>query len=108
MVRRNLILIILFLSCSAMALIYLSGNRFNNSSSEQNDTLLKPKPISKPIPKYFFEWPIKGIIDLAGNFGELRTNHFHSGVDIRTEEGKIGIPVYASGDGYIGRINISA
>jgi len=59
-------------------------------------------------PTDFFDWPTKGNIDLTGNFGELRSNHFHSGVDIRTGEGQIGIPVFAAGDGYLGRINVSS
>jgi hypothetical protein len=44
---------------------------------------------------------------LAGGFGDVRQNHFHSGIDIRTggEEGK---PVYAIADGYVSRINISS
>lgn len=59
-------------------------------------------------PQDFFKWPVKGEIDLTGNFGEIRTNHFHSGVDIRTNKGQVGVPVYASGDGYIVRINVSS
>lgn len=43
---------------------------------------------------------------LSGTFGELRTNHFHSGLDIRTQQ-KEGLPVYAADEGYIARIKIS-
>ncbi len=43
---------------------------------------------------------------LSSNFAEMRTNHFHSGIDIKTQ-GREGIPVYAVADGYISRINIS-
>ncbi len=43
---------------------------------------------------------------LSGNFAELRTNHFHAGIDIKTQ-GVEGIPVYAPADGYISRIKIS-
>jgi hypothetical protein len=107
MVKRLLILTIIFLSCSAMTLIYFTKND-SNKQEEKPALIEQVKPIFKPYPKNFFAWPIKGNIDLAGNFGELRTNHFHSGIDIRTGEGKTGIPVYAAGDGYIGRINISA
>ena len=59
-------------------------------------------------PQNYFSLPIKGEIDLTGNFGEIRTNHFHSGIDFRTGNGQTGIEVYASADGYIGRINISS
>ncbi|MFM9944369.1 MAG: M23 family metallopeptidase [Bacteroidia bacterium] len=108
MVKRLLVLTIIFLCCSAMTLIYFSGNTLSNTKIKTSPEVVpKPSPKPKPIPKDFFEWPVKGNIDLAGNFGELRINHFHSGVDIRTEEGKEGIPIYAAGDGYVGRINIS-
>lgn len=43
---------------------------------------------------------------LSGNFGELRSNHFHSGIDFKTR-GVTGIPIKAVKDGYISRINIS-
>lgn len=58
-------------------------------------------------PKNYFRSPIDFPIMLAGGFGDVRQNHFHSGIDIRTggEEGK---PVYAVADGYVSRINISS
>lgn len=43
---------------------------------------------------------------LAGNFGELRSNHFHTGLDIKTQ-GKEGLPIYSSEDGYVSRIKVS-
>lgn len=43
---------------------------------------------------------------LSGSFGELRTAHFHSGIDLRTN-GKIGFRVYASEKGYVSRIKVS-
>ncbi len=56
--------------------------------------------------QYNFGSPIDGEIKLAGNFGELRDNHFHSGIDIRTD-GKEGWRVYAIEDGYVSRILMS-
>ena len=50
--------------------------------------------------------PIKPPFFFAGDFGELRPSHFHSGLDFRTQ-GKTGLPVYAVKDGYISRIGIS-
>ena len=44
---------------------------------------------------------------LSGTFGELRSNHFHSGIDIKTQ-GKIGEEIYAIADGYVSRIKISS
>ncbi|MCX6252812.1 MAG: M23 family metallopeptidase [Bacteroidetes bacterium] len=58
-------------------------------------------------PKNYFRSPVDFRIILAGSFGELRMNHIHSGIDIRTE-GVQGKPVYAVADGYICRINISS
>lgn len=43
---------------------------------------------------------------LAGNFAELRKNHFHSGIDFKTQ-GRTGLPVHAADDGYVSRISVS-
>ncbi|MDU1890765.1 MAG: M23 family metallopeptidase [Dysgonomonas sp.] len=43
---------------------------------------------------------------LSANFGELRPNHFHSGIDLKTM-GVIDKPVYSIADGYVSRISIS-
>lgn len=43
---------------------------------------------------------------LAGNFGELRENHFHTGLDFKTE-GREGLPVIAAHDGVIARVKVS-
>ncbi|HSH66859.1 MAG TPA: M23 family metallopeptidase [Bacteroidia bacterium] len=57
-------------------------------------------------PRDYFGSPVKIPITLAGNFGEIRPNHFHAGFDIRTN-GREGLPVYAVADGYVSRIKIS-
>jgi len=44
---------------------------------------------------------------LAGTMGELRSTHFHSGIDIRTNN-MIGLPVQASKSGYISSISVTA
>jgi len=54
----------------------------------------------------YYAVPVKIPVFLAGNFAELRPNHFHGGIDIKTQ-GRTGIPVYAAADGYISRIVIS-
>lgn len=43
---------------------------------------------------------------LSGNFGELRNNHFHAGIDIKTQ-GKVDKPVFSMTDGYVSRISVS-
>ena len=60
----------------------------------------------EPIDPNYFALPIKIPFFLAGNFGELRPNHFHAGIDIKTQ-GKTGLPVFAAADGFISRIAIS-
>lgn len=42
---------------------------------------------------------------LSGSFGEIRGNHFHSGLDYRTNQ-REGYPVYAIADGYVSRIRV--
>ena len=44
---------------------------------------------------------------LAGTMGELRSSHFHAGLDIKTG-GQIGLPVHAAADGYVYRIKVSS
>lgn len=48
--------------------------------------------------------PVKGLIQLTGTFGELRSGHFHAGLDIR---GGVGRAIYAISDGFVSRIKVS-
>ena len=52
------------------------------------------------------EYPLEIPILLSGTFGELRPNHFHAGIDIKTQ-GREGFKVYSIGDGYVSRIQIT-
>ena len=56
-------------------------------------------------PQNYFGKPMDLPFILAGTFGELRSNHFHSALDIKTK-GQEGIPVKAIGDGYVSRIKV--
>ncbi|WP_421869754.1 M23 family metallopeptidase [Marinoscillum sp.] len=60
------------------------------------------------ISEGYFQFPIRPGQQsyLAGTMGELRSSHFHAGLDIKTG-GQIGWPVHAAADGYISRIKIS-
>ena len=58
------------------------------------------------IPKNYFQSPLGIPLYLAGNFGELRSNHFHSGLDMKTQ-GKEGFKIYAAADGFVSRVKIS-
>ncbi|MDR0961223.1 MAG: M23 family metallopeptidase [Mediterranea sp.] len=53
-----------------------------------------------------FALPINPPIYFSGNFGEIRANHFHGGLDFKTG-GAIGKPVYALGDGYVSKIRVT-
>ncbi|WP_374173872.1 M23 family metallopeptidase [Flavobacterium tructae] len=57
-------------------------------------------------PKDYFSPPLDIPMQLSGNFGELRPNHFHAGFDLKTNQ-REGLKVYAIADGYVSRIKIS-
>lgn len=58
----------------------------------------------RTYPDYFP--PVSIPMILAGNFGELRANHFHMGIDIKTQ-GKEGLEIRAVDDGFVSRVKIS-
>jgi hypothetical protein len=60
-------------------------------------------PVS--YPRNYFRNPLSIPISLSGNFGELRPNHYHMGLDLKTNV-RENLPVYAAADGYIARIKI--
>ena len=55
------------------------------------------KPFISP-----FDFPLS----LSGNFGELRSNHFHGGVDFKTQ-GVVGKPIRCIADGYVSRVTVT-
>ncbi len=57
-------------------------------------------------PNDAFRSPLDIPLVMAGTFGELRSNHFHSGIDIKTQQ-RQGLPVYSISDGTVTRIKIS-
>ena len=58
---------------------------------------------SDQYPQGYFASPVAGSLVLSGTFGELRANHFHSGIDITpTRSGNE--PIFAAADGYVARI----
>jgi hypothetical protein len=56
-------------------------------------------------PKGYFRNPLGIPLQLSANFGELRTNHYHMGFDIRTNQ-RENLPVYAAADGFVSRVSI--
>ncbi|WP_348726149.1 M23 family metallopeptidase [Tenacibaculum sp. 190524A05c] len=59
----------------------------------------------KKYPKNYFSAPMDIPVVVAGTFGELRSNHFHSGIDLKTQK-REGIPIKATADGFVSRIKI--
>ncbi|WP_234734841.1 M23 family metallopeptidase [Tellurirhabdus bombi] len=65
------------------------------------------KEVLKAIQPGYFMFPIMpgDINSLSGAMGDLRANHFHAGIDIRTQQ-REGLAVHAAADGYISRIAV--
>jgi murein DD-endopeptidase MepM/ murein hydrolase activator NlpD len=57
-------------------------------------------------PKDYFISPIDVEIKLTGTFGELRPDHFHSGIDLKSKNGSVGQPVFATADGFVDQIKV--
>lgn len=57
-------------------------------------------------PQDYFADPLDIPMLLSGTFAELRANHFHSGLDIKTQQ-REGLNVYACADGFVSRIKIA-
>jgi murein DD-endopeptidase MepM/ murein hydrolase activator NlpD len=60
---------------------------------------------SKKYPQNYFAWPVAATKALAANFGELRPNHYHMGLDCKTEK-KQNLQILAAADGYIAKVKI--
>ena len=59
----------------------------------------------KAYPQNYFQWPVGTAPGIVANFGELRPNHYHMGLDCRTES-RVNLPILAAADGYVSKINI--
>jgi hypothetical protein len=60
---------------------------------------------AKNYPQGYFQWPVIAKHVLAANFGELRPNHYHIGLDCKTDQ-RENVPVVAAADGYIAKVKI--
>ncbi|GAA4104036.1 M23 family metallopeptidase [Mucilaginibacter panaciglaebae] len=60
---------------------------------------------SRDYPQGYFRYPLDLPPAVAGGFAELRPNHFHAGLDFRTNQ-RTGYPVHAAADGYVSRIRV--
>ncbi|WP_165871489.1 peptidoglycan DD-metalloendopeptidase family protein [Flaviaesturariibacter flavus] len=60
---------------------------------------------AQDYPKGYFRNPLDIPMQLVANFGEIRSNHWHMGLDIRTQQ-RVNLPVYAAAEGYIARVSV--
>jgi len=86
LIKHNITILVLLLG-----FVLLSGNMAAQQKSYPDD---------------YFRSPLGIPLYLSGTFGELRSNHFHSGIDIKTG-GTEGKNVYAVADGYVSRIKVA-
>lgn len=70
------------------------------SLSAQNSVLQK-------YPKGYFRYPLDIAPKLNANFGEMRPNHFHMGLDLYTLK-KENLPIHAAAEGYVSKVKIEA
>ncbi|HWB64794.1 MAG TPA: peptidoglycan DD-metalloendopeptidase family protein [Chitinophagales bacterium] len=84
------------------ALFYNSAKRAGGALPANGEEKNEPAV----YPQNYFRAPLNLPLTLAGNFGEPRSGHFHTGLDFCTNEEE-GHVVLAAADGYISRINIS-
>ncbi|MGY3052855.1 hypothetical protein ACVWYG_001051 [Pedobacter sp. UYEF25] len=89
--QSNHIFIFLSIVCTLFVSTRLSAQQIFSGNSYPLTYFGQPLAITPPA--------------LAGSFGELRPNHFHSGIDFRTNQ-REGYPVYAVADGYISRLRV--
>jgi hypothetical protein len=85
--RKILIFLLVGITCAAMVIMVFTNN------------------VTRVFPEY--DSPLDIPIKLAGNFGEVRNDHWHLGLDIRTN-GKENLSVRSVADGWISRVTISA
>ena len=67
--------------------------------------LLSAHGFGQTYPQNYFRNPLQIPMKLVANFGEIRTNHWHMGLDIRTQQ-KVNLPVQAAAEGYVSRVAV--
>ena len=63
------------------------------------------KVFSQDYPQNYFRNPMAIKMELVANYGEIRTNHWHMGLDVRTKQ-RENLPVYAAAEGFVSRVVI--
>lgn len=60
---------------------------------------------AQSYPQKYFRNPLGFPMELTANFGELRSTHWHMGLDLRTRQ-RVDQPVFAAASGYISHVGI--
>ncbi|MEK6616057.1 MAG: peptidoglycan DD-metalloendopeptidase family protein, partial [Bacteroidota bacterium] len=97
--KKRTISCFIFIAAIAIMFPYVLGQ----AALSPTQNAIKDK---KEFPQGYFIVPTDSSLKIAGNFGEIRPNHFHAGLDIKTG-GREGTYIFAAADGYISRIKIS-
>lgn len=80
----------------------LTGSTVSSPLHAQNLPDLFPE---NKYPQGYYAWPVDATVGIVANFGELRPNHYHMGLDCRTDQHE-NVPVLAAADGYIAKVKI--
>lgn len=92
---------------SLMALALIGCQSIDNDDKQQSsDISNKSLNERAPEPTATLHRPFNFPLVLSGNFGELRANHFHSGIDFKTQ-GETRKPIHCAEDGYVSQISVS-
>lgn len=90
-----------------MIRFYLEGSKGRRLMIISLASCLSIISITSFAQKQDFRYPLDLPASFSGNYGELRNNHFHGGIDCRVG-GVSGAPVFSTDSGYVSKISISA
>lgn len=68
--------------------------------------LLLHTAVKAQYPRFIFRNPLGIPMHLIANFGEVRSDHYHMGLDLRTQQ-RENLPVYAAAEGYVSRVVVT-
>ena len=89
-------------------IFFLITSCYSTNDLRDEEQEIESKTLSQraPQPTASLHRPFDFPLTLSGNFGELRSNHFHSGIDFKTQ-GEIGKPIQCAYDGYVSQVSVS-
>lgn len=87
--------------------VFIGGLFFLSALSFEHPAPVGWSAPVEPLPTDYFQMPVGvNTFRLSGTFGELRSNHFHTGIDVSPSSGKAGQAIYAAADGFIDRVAV--